>query len=377
MEKFQNGVAYKTCFSAVMELNSGYFHSLDKWRFFAALSVICAHYITFFSTPDGQIGKYVAIALTLDGSGAFAGVNFFFVLSGFLITYLLLKEKTKHGSISIPRFYLRRVLRIWPLYMLSVAIGFLLVPLILGPEYREIANWKWYVCFLANFDQIYHWNSGFANPLLGVHWSIAVEEQFYLLWPWALMIPLRSFPWFAGFIAIAAILFQYVTDQPTHTVSSFHDLSIGGLMAYFCFTQKPTIQKFLTSLNGLKSKLVYLIGFVVVISRYQLTRLFPVYDDFFRTVNALFFAFIIAEQCFDPEPLLKSLTRSFLSYLGKISYGLYLLHPLAMLLTKIYLPESMQHFSVQFPVALCFSFLLGILSYHLFEIHFLKLKARL
>src|SRR5690606_19427107 len=105
------------------------------------------------------------------------GVNFFFVLSGFLITYLLLIEMQLRGRINIGSFYIRRALRIWPLFYFCVAFGFIAFPFfksMLGEIPNESANVVSYLFFLNNFDFI-------KNPpdssVLSVLWSVAIEEQ--------------------------------------------------------------------------------------------------------------------------------------------------------------------------------------------------------
>ncbi|MFN8890382.1 MAG: acyltransferase family protein, partial [Cyclobacteriaceae bacterium] len=93
-----------------------YFENLDALRLLAALAVMGEHITRNFYFPDDSIKKYFIIAISLDGSGGEWGVSFFFVLSGFLITHLLLEEAKQEGSIQLSIFYARRILRIWPLY---------------------------------------------------------------------------------------------------------------------------------------------------------------------------------------------------------------------------------------------------------------------
>jgi peptidoglycan/LPS O-acetylase OafA/YrhL len=350
-----------------------YFENLDRWRFLAALAVISSHYVTVFDESDPALNQFLRIILTMDGSGAEVGVSFFFVLSGFLITWLLLQEKTDTGRLAIGKFYMRRILRIWPLYFLSVAIGFVLVPAVLGSTYQEIANWKWYALFLANWDQILHWKNQFPNPLLGVHWSVAVEEQFYLIWPWLLFFNTRRFPLFAGLIAIVSITFEWKYSFPTHTISCLHDLAIGGITGYLCFWNKERIVRILNRIRVQEIILVYLIGTLLVISKFQLSVHVPVSTYILRTFHALFFAFIIVDQSFNTRDILKWLPWWFL-YLGKISYGLYLLHPIALFMAYTFLPDPWRTFWLQFPLVIIFSIVLSTLSYHFFEMHFLKLK---
>lgn len=352
-----------------------YFNKIDRWRFFAAFAVICAHYVTVFSDRDPSLNKYLRIILTLDGSGAEAGVNFFFVLSGFLITYLLLQEKQQSGKVSIGNFYMRRVLRIWPLYYVSIIIGFLLVPSVIGPSYAEAADWRWYAAFLVNFDQIYNWKDSFPNPVLGVHWSVAVEEQFYLFWPWLVFLTSKRFPWIAFFIIVLAFIFEIIFHLPSHTISSFHDLAIGGVVSWYCFNNRTRVEHFFTATDVRIVKMIYVLGALMVVARYQLSIHISFYEYLDRTANACFFSFIIVEQSFSKRDIFYWLP-SFLTYLGKISYGLYLLHPIALFLVFWFLPVSMQFFWFQFPIVLISTLVFSVLSYHLFEVHFMRLKQK-
>src|SRR5690606_19639921 len=112
------------------------------------------------------------------------GVNFFFVLSGFLITYLLLVEKDRFKNINIGNFYVRRVLRIWPLFYFCVLFGFVAFPILkeaLGEVPDEPARLPFYLAFLSNFDVVY--NASPDASVLGILWSVSIEEQFYLVWP--------------------------------------------------------------------------------------------------------------------------------------------------------------------------------------------------
>ncbi|MBK7690909.1 MAG: acyltransferase [Bacteroidetes bacterium] len=111
------------------------------------------------------------------------GVSFFFVLSGFLITYLLLKENEMTGKIDIKSFYIRRILRIWPLYYFCVIFSFLIFPLLkahFGQTPDDASNRILCSIFLNNFDRI---NVIPDAITLSVLWSVAIEEQFYLIWP--------------------------------------------------------------------------------------------------------------------------------------------------------------------------------------------------
>jgi peptidoglycan/LPS O-acetylase OafA/YrhL len=354
-----------------------YFKNFDGLRCFAAMAVICAHFVTVFG-PEVAMGSWTRILLTLDNSGAEAGVNFFFVLSGFLITYLILADPAHENAGFIPAFYLRRVLRIWPLYYLTVAIGFWLYPWMTDvPNYVEGADWRMYLVFLANLDQIWHWKSlAHPNPLLGVHWSVAVEEQFYLVWPWIMLLARRRFVVVGAFLVLVAFLFQVYTGLPSHTISCFHDLTIGGLAAYLCYRHPEKIQRFFRRLSQPAVVLLYGLGMLLIVGRYQATLHFPVYESIHRPVNALIFAFIIIDQGFNTTSPIQISRIPVIGYLGKISYGLYLLHPVALLLVRLVFPGAVS-FYLAFPLIIVASIALSMLSYHFFEQPFLKLKSRL
>ncbi len=136
--------------------------------------------------PTSELVTYLFERVFQNGD---LGVNFFFVLSGFLITFLLLKEKHEKRSISIPRFFLRRILRIWPVYFLTIVMGFFLIPYVFktgNPAYFPFMiniptdKLPWYLCFAVNFDMVIH---GISYLVVVILWSVSVEEQFYLVWP--------------------------------------------------------------------------------------------------------------------------------------------------------------------------------------------------
>ncbi|MFT5083705.1 MAG: peptidoglycan/LPS O-acetylase OafA/YrhL [Lentisphaeria bacterium] len=141
-----------------------YFQSLDGVRFFSIIAVIWHH-----SQPVGSVGWL---------SKGFLGVDMFFVLSGYLIVTLLLREKEK-GKISLKKFYIRRALRIFPVYFgLLIVLAFLYGVVKKDPQ--EFVNYlsllPIYIFFAANWSVVHF-------PNLAIYWSLATEEQFYLLWP--------------------------------------------------------------------------------------------------------------------------------------------------------------------------------------------------
>src|SRR2546430_13098117 len=184
-----------------------YFPGLHGLRFFAALMVVFSH-VELIKDYHGYPNLY-ATNLAVYESGRM-GVTLFFVLSGFLISYLLLTEKKVAGTVAVRKFYLRRILRIWPLYYLLVFLPFMILPRIgffAVPKYSALlpVNFRYtlplYILLLPQvalsiFDPV-----PFAEPL----WSIGVEEQFYLLWP-LLLKHVRKFLRFSILLILLAIV---------------------------------------------------------------------------------------------------------------------------------------------------------------------------
>ena len=129
--------------------------------------VLGEHAIYTFDCPP-KVGKF--LDTYFDGS---LGVRFFFVISGFLITYLLLKEHAQTGKLSLQNFYARRALRILPVYFVYLAVVFALQ--LLTPYHQPGITWVGNLTFTTNFLPT-NWTTAHL-------WSLAVEEQFYLLWP--------------------------------------------------------------------------------------------------------------------------------------------------------------------------------------------------
>lgn len=153
-----------------------YLPGLNGLRALAALSVLWAH--TFQDTFGNWGIKGLHLPLFADG------VTLFFVISGFLITFLLLNEWDKTRTIDIPKFYMRRILRIWPIYYGYLLIS-LLVLWIVGQKADMLNQQLWYYLFFA--ANIPFLSAVRIWPIVH-YWSIGVEEQFYLFWPWLVRI---------------------------------------------------------------------------------------------------------------------------------------------------------------------------------------------
>jgi peptidoglycan/LPS O-acetylase OafA/YrhL len=368
-----------------------FFANLDFLRVVAFAMVFGLH--TQLASTLGMLStnKYYHQLLHLLTDGGL-GVSFFFLLSGFLITYLLLNEVAHTGKIHLRHFYMRRFLRIWPLYYVVLMIGFWFYPglkTLLGIDSSLSNQAPWYWTFLSNFDSIYleHHNlAGTSAMMVNITWSVAIEEQFYLVWPLLFMlVPRRCYPAIFCSVITTSTLFRYFhrMDHATmyfHTLSVASDLAIGGMCAWCCLN-KPVLRNWLQHASTPVIAGIYLVGFSELLFRDALYAT-PTAQVFARLAHGLFFAFIILEQNYADHSFVKLSRFRRISSLGKYTYGLYLLHPLAIQATDL-LMRSVRLtagtlFSGLFYAAssLVIALVLGILSYKFLETPFLRLKHR-
>lgn len=356
-----------------------YFTNLDGLRFFAFFAVFLAH--SFYSEEPLINSSEVYLVFRRIGHLGIFGVNFFFVLSGFLITYLLIQEKSEKSEIDLKNFYARRVLRIWPLYYTIIIIGFVIIPVvqrdILGAsDYTESADLWRYLLFINNFS-----DQTPSSAVLGILWSIAVEEQFYLIWPIVIkVINTKKLPLVFISIILCSLLFRIflIGYGYRHTLSCMSDLSIGSFFAYYAYFS----DRFKGAIRGMKQWHilgVYLIGFSLFFFRDNWSDVPMIYLNE-RLLFSVFFSFIILEQTYSSSSF-KVGKLKILSSLGRVTYGLYMLHFVAIyIVAKIIervLKTSLLSVLVFEPIiALLLSILLAYLSFYFLEKPFLNLKKK-
>ncbi|NML19332.1 acyltransferase [Pseudoflavitalea sp. G-6-1-2] len=370
-----------------------FFPNLDGLRFLSFFVVFLFHwYMTVFPYISGTnptAGESIRFLFQYGG----LGVNFFFVLSGFLITYLLIRERELTGKIHVGNFYVRRILRIWPLYFLCLAIAFILFPMLKqmgGEVYHERVNPWYYVTFLANFEYMRIWPEHPEAVLVSVLWSVAVEEQFYLTWPLILrIVPVKFYKYVFILIMIGSLVFRsfYTADTDHdyavryfHTFSVIGDMALGGLLAWLCSFPN----KFQQWVVNMKRPVIALIYIGAIAASLFKSVLFPagIPIIFERLVMGMFFGMIILEQNYAEKSFFKLGRLRLLSRLGTYTYGLYCLHLLGIYIaTKIVLKlgwdqRMLSTAFAQVIIALPLSLVISIASYHLYEKWFLKLKDR-
>ncbi len=351
-----------------------YFPGLNGLRAIAALAVVVSHvtlglgnfgldpYI-FGALPEGK-----PRGLALAGYG----VSIFFVLSGFLITYLLLAEKEVR-EISIKKFYLRRILRIWPLYYLYLAIAVIIIKLS-GAE-LNLPSLLLYIFYAANIPFILE----AGLPFLHHYWSLGVEEQFYLFWPWVVKKINR---WIVPLIIVAimilvgarVILHFFYSDtiiERALQVTRFHCMLLGALGAIL-YKQRHVLFLKITN-NKVTQVCCWLLLGVALVNKFHFAS---VIDDDLISLIAL--CMVIGQ--INVRHRIINLETGVFDFLGKISYGIYVIHPLLLYglqkpLAQIQLSAPFNYITV-YVIVVAGTILLAWLSYTYFEKFFLKLKDR-
>ncbi|MFN8295944.1 MAG: acyltransferase [Chitinophagales bacterium] len=368
-----------------------YFENLDAIRFIAAMMVFLGHVMvkTYAYLPiNGTFMEKFLLSISNGGTG----VSIFFVLSGFLITYLLITEYEISDKIDLKKFYIRRILRIWPLYYGVVFFSFLLYPFLkslVGMNNPLGSNFIYHLFFLSNFDVIHiqHTCPGKDAMSQNITWSVSVEEQFYLFWPLIFtFLPKRTWLLSIVSVMIGSLAFRYTAtytgaDIYFHTFAVLIDLGIGGLFAYM-IKKHNTVRIFFENCSTKTHAVLF--GIVIFLLMYGGEYLkYKNSLAFNRAIYSFSFAMVIAAQAVTKtsSPLnLKNL--SFASHWGKYTYGIYLLHPIAITILDISL--RLAHISIN---SLLLSFILSVstfiltlviskLSYTYFESRFIKLKDK-
>ncbi|MEO8583715.1 MAG: acyltransferase [Flavitalea sp.] len=369
-----------------------FFPNLDGLRFFSFLVVFLYHgSLSIFSYLKDDSTLFRVLKFLFQHGNL--GVNFFFVLSGFLITYLLIKEKEITGTVHVPNFYVRRILRIWPLYYLCVFLGFVAFGILKKMSHEPIAenaNPIFYLLFSANFDIMHTWPDKPDALLLSVLWSVAVEEQFYLTWPLILkIVPLKYFKYvFPSIIAFSLIFRSFHTGDNDHefairyfhTFSVIGDMALGGLFAYLV-SYENKFKRFI--INIPKSGLILLYLLTLGVTLYK-DVLFPpgIPVIFERLVIAVFFGMIILEQNYAKNSFFKMSRFKLMSKLGIYTYGLYCLHFLGLyfaikVMNIMRLNGSLPWVAfAMISLALMLSVIISLMSYHFYEKWFLRWKDK-
>ncbi|TSJ45421.1 acyltransferase family protein [Fluviicola chungangensis] len=311
-----------------------HFKGLNTLRFIAAFLVVI-HHAESLRKDHGLKNHFKGFGLFENGQHA---VSFFFVLSGFLITYLLLKERKTKNDISVKQFYIKRIFRIWPLYFLMVIIGAIIQPYFIDwfhidykMPYTIGETWYYFVFFVPGMVN-YFFGSNLLEPL----WSIGVEEVFYLIWaPLFKWLKKHVLKLLLGVIAFKLILIAINTHWSLPgilgyliRIHQFEAMAIGGLGAYLVFNYGKQINASWIYSIPMQILLYSLIVIFIVFGANIHTDIWYFFFDYplvsAIVPNALFLYLIIGVSVVDKN--LFTLENRVFSYLGEISYGIYMFH---------------------------------------------------
>jgi len=366
-----------------------YLEGLNTLRFIAAALVLIQHAWSQLNAMDIPYAEGVCIFR--QGRKA---VNFFFTLSGFLLFYLVLSEIGKYGKMNLRAFYLRRVLRILPLYYLvlfvSIILHVFIIPRLMGESllgFPPLQGLLMCIFMLPNLViKIWPDTVGCINIL----WSIGVEEQFYLFFPLIVGLIIRAkhkiltvlllyaayytFYWsvYLDYLSLPRVLSGWL-----HTCR-FHFMLMGILFALLLHPSTRPSELFERLLNNFWFQAVLLIaGLIAIFDPIPLNNLLS------SVYSGVFFALIIATVAFSTRKRWFNFEIQPFTYFGKLSYGIYLLHPLVSYVLRFGIKKNDFFNTViqQFPTLYVLSLLvltIGVshLSYQYYELRFLKLKKR-
>ena len=355
---------------------------LDGLRFFAFLAVYMIHTVGFgIEHPHKHLPNWLGDLLGTVGLAGVFGVDLFFVLSSYLITELLLRERAVRGELDVKAFYIRRILRIWPLYFLFVFVAYALTFIV--PS--EGLTWKHvlgYMLFAGNWVYFLMPVTTVAAPL----WSVSLEEQFYLIWPWVIRRSgaRRVVAVALGIMAVAMVSrlamgilhpnFDWVTKN---SFTRIDGIAVGALLAVALHGRLPQL-----SAAARGALLFGSIGVLLWIAHsFGLLRLpvglVPLMLGW--PLAALACGGVLLSVLGSTDALTAPLRSRPLVYLGRISYGLYVYHELVLKLDDRLFPDyvvSTSQMLAHWVFGLGGSIVLAAASYRWIELPFLRLKRK-
>ncbi|MBI1256438.1 MAG: acyltransferase family protein [Chloroflexi bacterium] len=345
---------------------NAYLPGLNTIRAYAAMCIVIAHISIYAHQP------FVESLFIIN---AWNAVTLFFVLSGFLITHKLLVEKDATGTVNLRQFYMRRISRIWPLAYLILGLGILVLPVVQPIDKSglvQIGTGDWLAMLLlsAHVPDAFH-QLDYLAPL----WSIGVEEWFYALWPaflkkWAVFaVSIVVIVIYLGigvfFIPAALKESEFLKRwQTLYSFMRFDCMAVGALAAWI-FHYRPHLRIVVYRMD----KLITVCILLIVALGLQPGASWDI-------ATASIFALWLLNVATNPRTMWRFLEQPFLSYLGKVSYGIYLWHPMIILASAAVLRTlNIENSFLYYATAILATIAVSHLSYHYFESRFLQSKS--
>ena len=326
-----------------------------------------------------KLGVPSMLATALAGIGATGafGVSLFFVLSAYLITELLLREKELVGSLDVKSFYVRRILRIWPLYFFFLALAVALQWVIPGQH----MGWRAGVAFSALAGNWYIVFIGFPSSVIFPLWSVSIEEQFYLTWPLIVrrVSQMTMVAFAAGLLGVATAARFYLgahhrfeSEVWCNTLVQLDPIAAGILMAVLlrgAVPQLPRLARVAMTVAGVACLATGALYFGIKNDPLTTARIVLGYP-----MIAIGGVLLLLAVLRDGAKPAKALV-----YLGRISYGLYVFHVLGLTISDYVVPNqtaNLARYAVRVFVAFALTITMAAISYRWLEAPFLKLKQR-
>ncbi|MFI5171676.1 MAG: acyltransferase family protein [Chitinophagales bacterium] len=333
---------------------------LNSIRALSAFCIIIYHYLMEFNFFEIRYG--------------WIGVDVFFVISGFLITSILLSQKARVSNklLIIKNFIAKRTLRLFPAYYFFILLVLSVLYFFFGIKPWSNGNAIYFFTYTQN---MLIFREGLQGIQVNHTWSLAVEEQFYLIWPWLLLfLPNKLLIRILLLVILVIMVLKGFVFEPNTkflTVSHFDTLGAGAVIALL---MNENILKPIHWINKYKTLLV--IGSLIILCWGSFFKM----HEMLVEISVMMISVALVMGCYFgfTGNFGKFLNHSGLQYLGIISYGLYLYHkPIPSIFKMIIERNGMviDH-TILLIIALGLTFLLAHFSYQLIEKPFLKMKTR-
>jgi peptidoglycan/LPS O-acetylase OafA/YrhL len=302
------------------------------------------------------------------------GVDLFFALSAYLITTILLREYRERGTVEVKAFYLRRILRIWPLYLLVLAVGPPLAHLLSPTENFPMVYLLGFLLFSGNWVCAV---KGLPVSSLVPLWSVSIEEQFYMAWPLVIRRWGHSLHYVcSGLLGVACLARIYVLWQGAEypamwcsTLTRLDPIALGALLAFVLKGSVPSLSKMMRfGLVSAGFALIVMVGWRGPEIRKDALWSFPLVA---AASVAMIAGTLRPAASFRPRK-----TIALLVYLGRISYGLYVFHVFALSTAELHILHGFGRLPLKVVTGALLTVLLAAASYRFVERPFLDLKKK-
>jgi len=300
------------------------------------------------------------------------GVNIFFVISGFLITSLMLQEELNTNTVSLKNFYIRRFLRIFPAYYFLLLVYFILSRT--GYIYISTPSWITSITYTKYIfqEQYYDWYTGHF-------WSLSMEELFYLFWPFIFSFGNRIRKIVViSIVLLVPFLRLYAYYNPIEftifelsPLSRFDSIAIGCICALYIEELLKIFKPYLALLFCISFFGLIAFPYIIILAiRHNVEFIFIPLGRTHGSIANLFIAFILLYSVFGRQGLwFKFLNTRVMNYIGLLSYSLYLWQ-------QLFLYKNSWYFINQYPWNLVYIIIASMFSYYIIEKPFLRLKTK-